>query len=118
MSKKRIGRPKMGGIQNILVDQVLPLAAGYLAGRVLSKQLTFLNQNPATGNLVKLAGGTSMAMQGGMLGGLGVGLAVNGAAGFIEPVLDSSGRGLLPPGVPSYQVNGLGDGYGASVTTM
>lgn len=108
MKRKRIGKAGFGGLQNILVDQVLPIAGGYLLGNIVSKQLTMLSSNPTTGNLVKLAAGTFMATQGGMLGGLGVGLASNGAAGFVQPALESAGLGLLPPGVPSYRVNGLG----------
>jgi len=117
-TSRRINGRGFSGIQNVLVDQVLPIAGGMLIGNILSKQLTFLSNNPTTGNMVKLAGGVLLATQGGFMSGLGVGLAANGAAGFVAPALEAAGLGLLPPGVPSYQVNGLQDAYADNITTM
>lgn len=98
----------LGDIGGILTEVVLPITGGILAGKVLSKQLTFLNANPNTGNLVLLGAGLFAASSmKGLVGKLGAGLAVAGAAGFIEPALKSAGIArLLPPGIPSAYIAG------------
>lgn len=103
MKRKRIGALKMGGIQDIAVDQVLPAVVGYLAGEILTKQLTFLGNNATMANIVKLGGGLLLASQGnGMLNRAGIGLAANGGIALVLPSLEKAGIArLLPPGVPS-----------------
>lgn len=106
--RKRSRVHGFGDIQNTVMNGVLPAAAGYVAGDVLTKQLTFLASNANTGNLVKLAAGIFLSGQRGFVGGMGVGLAANGAVGFILPALKNSGIALLPPGVPARYLAGPG----------
>lgn len=98
-------------LANIATQTVLPAAIGYLAGQILSKQLTFLSNNPMVGNLVKIGGGIFLAGQGkGMVSGIGAGIAINGAADLVLPALQKSGLAginLLPPGAPNYGMSGL-----------
>lgn len=108
MKRKRISGLKMGGIVPTLTQQVLPAAAGFLVGQILTKQLTFLSTNTTVGNLVKVAGGAILAGQrGGFISAMGVGLAAQGAVGFIQPMVDGAGISLLPPGVPSRYLAGF-----------
>lgn len=86
---------------------LLPILAGFAAGQIVSKQLTFLSANPTTGNLVKVAAGLFFAGNKGFMGGLAKGVALNGAAGFVMPVLEQSGLGLLPPGMPARYIAGV-----------
>lgn len=105
--KKRKKVAGFGDMQNTLIGEVIPAAAGILVGNVLSKQLTFLASNPTTGALVKVAGGLFLAGQRGFLGGMGVGIAAEGAAAVLLPSLKSAGIALLPPGVPARQLAGF-----------
>lgn len=108
MARKRIGAFKTSAIQNTLMDDVVPAAVGYIVGEVLTKQLNFLSSNPTVGNVVKLAGGVVLASQGGgLLTRMGVGLAANGAVGFVIPALRNAGIArLLPADVSSFAVAG------------
>jgi hypothetical protein len=112
MKRKRIGAMSASGIQGA-VTQALPIAGGYLVGEILTKQLTFLQNNPLMGNIVKLAAGAFLASSGkGLVSGMGIGLAANGAVGAVLPSLQKGGIArLLPPGVPSAIVAGV-DAYG------
>lgn len=108
MKRKRMNGLKMGGIGNTLIQQVLPAAGGFIAGKILTKQLTFLSTNSTVGNLVKIGAGAILAGQrGGFLSAMGVGLAAEGAVGFIQPALESGGIALLPPGQPSRYLAGI-----------
>lgn len=109
MKKRRVNGLSSKGIQGAAAA-MLPIAGGYLVGEILSKQLTFLSNNPTTGALVKIGAGIVLAANGsGMVSGLGVGLATNGAVGAILPSLQKGGIArLLPPGVPSALVAGVG----------
>lgn len=104
MKKRRISG--FGGIGSA-AGELIPVVAGYAAGQILSKQLTFLSANPTMGNLVKVAAGLFFAGNKGMIGGLAKGIALNGAAGFVMPVLEQSGLGLLPPGMPARYIAGV-----------
>lgn len=116
--RKRIGALNAGGIGSTLINQALPVAVGFLAGKLLTKNISFLSSNPTMGNVVKIAGGALLAGQGGMLAGVGVGIAADGVASFAGPVFNISGMGLLPPGNPSRYVAGTpGAGMGLVVPT-
>lgn len=104
MKKRRISG--FGSIGST-AGELLPIVAGYAAGQILTKQLTFLSANPTTGNLVKVAAGLFFAGSKGFMGGLAKGVALNGAAGFVMPVLEQSGLGLLPPGMPARYIAGV-----------
>lgn len=112
--RKRIGARKggfsMDGLQNTIVNDVLPGAAGYVAGEVLDKQLTLFAKNNTTASLIKVGGGLALsAFADGFLAKVGVGLAVNGAAGLALPALEKAGIAqisLLPPGERSYYLAG------------
>ncbi len=95
-----------GSIGNAVSD-LLPVLAGFAVGQIATKQLTFLNSNPGTGNMVKLAAGLFFAGSKGFVGGMAKGVALQGAAGLAMPVLESSGLGLLPPGVPARYIAGI-----------
>ena len=95
-----------GGVVGVITQQALPAAIGYVAADLLTKNLSFLSTNPTMGNLVKVAGGAFLATQGGMLSGVGVGMAANGVVSFAKPVFNLNGVGLLPPGVPSRYLAG------------
>lgn len=103
MSKKIRG---FGSIGNAVSD-LLPVLAGFAVGQIATKQLTFLSSNPDTGNMVKLAAGLFFAGSKGFVGGMAKGVALQGAAGLAMPVLESSGLGLLPPGVPARYIAGI-----------
>jgi len=104
MSKK--GIKGFGSIGKNL-GELVPVLVGYAVGQIAQKQLTFLSANPTTGNLVKLAAGLFMAGNSGFVGGMAKGVALNGAAGFVMPILEQSGLGLLPPGVPARYIAGI-----------
>lgn len=96
-----------GGVVNILTQQALPAAIGFVAADLITKNLSFLSTNPTMANLVKVAGGAFLASQGGgMLSGVGVGIAANGVVAFAKPVFNLNGVGLLPPGIPSRYLAG------------
>lgn len=105
--KKRMNGLKTGGVVGILTQQALPIAVGYVAGDLLTKNLSFLSTNPTMGNLAKVAIGALVAANGGdMLAGVGVGVAANGVVSFAKPVFNLNGMGLLPPGQPSRYLAG------------
>lgn len=113
MKRKRIGARKgfsMDAVQGMIMNDVLPGAAGYLAGEVLDKQLTLLAKNNTTASLVKVGGGLALSIfADGFLGKMGIGLAVNGATGLALPALEKAGIAsinLLPPGQRSYYMAG------------
>lgn len=113
MKRKRIGARKgfnMASVQNTVINDVLPGAAGYVAGEVLDKQLTLFAKNNTTASLIKVGGGLLLsAFADGFVGKIGVGLAVNGAAGLALPALEKAGIAsinLLPPGERSYYLAG------------
>lgn len=95
-----------GSIGNAVSD-LLPVLAGFAVGQIATKQFTFLSSNPGTGNMVKLAAGLFFAGSKGFVGGMAKGVALQGAAGLAMPVLESSGLGLLPPGVPARYIAGI-----------
>ena len=103
MSKKIRG---FGSIGNAVSD-LLPVLAGFAVGQIATKQLTFLSSNPGTSNMLKLAAGLFFASSKGFVGGMAKGVALQGAAGLAMPVLESSGLGLLPPGVPARYIAGI-----------
>lgn len=105
--RKRIGAFKTSGVIDTITQQALPAALGYLAADLLTKNLSFLSSNPTIGNVVKIGAGALLAGQGGMFGGLGVGMAANGVVSFAKPVFNLNGVGLLPPGVPSRYLAGV-----------
>lgn len=107
-NKKINGMSKKGmrGFGSAASD-LLPILGGYALGQILTKQLTFLNSNPQTGNLIKVGAGLFFAGKGGFMGGLAKGVALNGAAGFVMPALESAGVGLLPPGAPARYLAGF-----------
>ena len=105
--RKRIGAFKTSGVINTITQQAVPAALGFLAADLLTKNLSFLSSNPTVGNGVKIVAGAFLAGQGGMLGGLGVGMAANGVVSFAKPVFNLNGMGLLPPGVPSRYLAGV-----------
>lgn len=107
--KKRIGALNAGGIGNVLIQEAVPAALGFLAADLLTKNLSFLSSNPTIGNVVKIGAGALIAGQGGMLAGVGVGIAANGVVSFAKPVFNLNGMGLLPPGNPSRYVAGIGE---------
>lgn len=108
MRYKRIGKISANGIGGAFTGTVLPVALGFLAAKVLTKQLTFLSGNPTVGGIVKLGGGLFLASQGnGMLNKMGYGIATEGAVGFALPMLERSGIALLPPGEPSRYLAGV-----------
>lgn len=105
MSKKnRISG--FGGIGSA-AGELLPVLAGYALGNIAKRQLTFLSANPTMGNIVQVAAGLFFAGNKGMIGGLAKGIALNGAAGFVMPVIEQSGLGLLPPGMPARYIAGV-----------
>lgn len=105
--RKSIRGISANGIQGALMA-TLPIAGGYIAGEILTKQLTMLASNQNMGNIIKLGAGVVLASSGkGMVSQLGIGLAANGATGFIAPALRNAGIArLLPPGVPSALITG------------
>lgn len=106
--KNRMSGLKTGGLVNIVTNEALPVALGYLAADLLTKNLSFLSSNPTVGNAVKIGAGVLLAGQGGgMMAGLGVGIAANGVVSFAKPVFNLSGVGLLPPGMPSRYLSGI-----------
>jgi len=106
--KSRMGALKTGGLVNIVTQEALPVALGYLAADLLTKNLSFLSSNPTVGNAVKIGAGVLLAGQGGgMMAGLGVGIAANGVVSFAKPVFNLNGVGLLPPGMPSRYLSGI-----------
>ena len=107
--KKRIGALNAGGIGNVLIQEAVPAALGFLAADLLTKNLSFLSSNPTIGNVVKIGAGALIAGQGGMLAGVGIGIAANGVVSFAKPVFNLNGMGLLPPGNPSRYVAGIGE---------
>lgn len=109
MKRKRIGAFNSKGAVNTLTQQAIPAALGFLAADLLTKNLSFLSSNPTVGNAVKIGAGVLLAGQGGMLSGLGVGMAANGVVSFAKPVFNLNGVGLLPPGVPSRYLAGVPD---------
>lgn len=113
MKRKRIGAKKgfsMDALQSTVMNDVLPGAAGYIAGEVLDKQLTIFAKRNTTASLVKVGGGLALAaFADGFLGKMGIGLAVNGATGLALPALEKAGIAsinLLPPGQRSYYITG------------
>lgn len=107
--RKRVGALNTGGMIDILTQQALPAAAGFLLADLATKNLSFLSTNPTLGNGIKVAAGALLAGQGGMMAGLGVGMAANGVVSFAKPVFNLSGMGLLPPGMPSRYLAGVPD---------
>ena len=113
MKRKRIGAKKgfsMDAVQSALINDVLPGAAGYLAGEVLDKQLTLFTQKTTTASLIKVGGGLALSvLADGFLGKMGIGIAVSGAASLALPALEKAGMAsinLLPPGQRSYYMAG------------
>ena len=107
MKRKKIGALKTGGIANILIQEAVPAAVGFLAADLLTKNLSFLSSNPTMASVVKIGGGALLAAQGGgMFAGIGVGMAANGVVSFAKPVFNMTGMGLLPPGMPSRYLAG------------
>lgn len=105
--RNRMGALKTGGLVNIVTQEALPVAVGYLVGDLLTKNLSFLSSNPIMGNVIKIGAGVLLAGQGGgMMAGLGVGVAANGVVNFAKPVFKLDGMGLLPPGMPSRYLAG------------
>lgn len=104
--KKPMAKSKLGNIGNA-AGELLPIVAGFAAGQILSKQLTFLSANPTMGNLVKIGAGLFLSGGKGFVAGMAKGIALNGAAGVVMPVLENSGIGLLPPGVPARYIAGI-----------
>lgn len=88
---------------------LLPILAGFVVGKIATKQLTALSSNPMTGNLIKVGAGLFFASKSGFLGGLAEGIALEGASSLIAPTLESAGIGILPPGVPSRYLAGFDD---------
>lgn len=109
MKRKRIGAVSAKGIQGAVME-ALPIAGGFIVGNILSKQLTFLSNNPTTGALVKVVAGAVLASSGkGIVSNMGIGIAANGVADVALPALQRGGIArLLPPGVPSALVAGVG----------
>ena len=99
-------KKSIGGIGKTLTE-MLPIVGGYVIGQIATKQLTFLSSNPGMGNIVKLGAGLFLSGNKGFIGGLAKGVALNGAAGLVMPVVEGAGLGLLPPGVPARYIAGI-----------
>ena len=106
MSKKR-----MNGFGSA-ASGMLPILAGFVVGKIATKQLTALSTNPDTGNLVKVAAGLFFASKSGFLGGVAQGLALQGASELVTKVIPDS-IGLLPPGMPARYLAGIDSDPGA-----
>lgn len=87
-------------------SNLLPILAGYMVGKVASKQLTALSSNPKTGDLIKVGAGLFFASKSGFMGGFASGIALEGASNLISEVLPDS-IGLLPPGAPARYIAGF-----------
>jgi len=107
MKRRRISGVSSKGLQNTLVNDVLPVAGGYVLGNmVLDKVLEKASPDMAKyGRWLKLGLGAFLAStQKGMVSRAGLGLAV---AGVAEVAADSvSGVNLLAPGRSSYFMSG------------
>lgn len=100
MSKKRIS-----GFGSA-ASSLLPILAGYMVGKIATKQLTALSANPNTGDLIKVGAGLFFASKSGFMGGLATGVALQGASNLVSQVLPDS-IGLLPPGMPARYLAGF-----------
>lgn len=100
MSKKR-----MNGFGSA-ASGLLPILAGFVVGKIATKQLTALSSNPQTGNLVKVGAGLFFASKSGFMGGLFQGIALQGASELVANVIPDS-IGLLPPGMPARYIAGF-----------
>jgi hypothetical protein len=112
--RKRIGKRKQfnaSNLQNIVMQQVLPGAAGYVVGEVLDGNIKLLAQNNTTASFVKIGGGLLLAtMFDGFVGAAGVGMALNGTTNLVLPklaALNIAGINLLAPGERTYHVAGV-----------
>lgn len=84
---------------------LLPTLGGFLLANVVQKQFLATSQYA---NTIKLAAGIGIAaMTKGTIAQIGVGMALNGAAGIAQPALESAGLGLLPLGTPARYIAGL-----------
>ena len=84
---------------------LLPTLGGFVLANVVQKQF-FSGSSYA--NTIKLVGGIAIAsMTKGTIAQLGVGMALNGAAGITAPALQSAGLGLLPPGADARYLAGF-----------
>jgi len=100
--KKRISG--LGDAGSIAMS-ILPTVGGYLLANVVAKQF-FAGSQYA--NTFKLAAGIGIAaMTKGTFAQIGVGMAINGAAGIAGPAIESAGLGLLPPGAPARYIAGF-----------
>lgn len=114
--RKRIGKRKgfsTAGLQNVVTQQVLPGAVGYIAGEVLDGNIKLLTQNNTTASVVKIVGGLALTtMFDGFVGQMGVGMSLNGAANLVLPKLaemNITGINLLAPGERTYHVAGISE---------
>jgi hypothetical protein len=112
--KSRVGALNMNSIQSVAVNDVLPATVGFVAGALISKNISFLTNNPEMSNLVKLGGGIVLASMGnGLITRMGVGLAANGAYNLIAKQINLPQIQLLPPGQRSMYLAGNSSGmYG------
>lgn len=101
MAKRSLGNIGSGA------GELLPILAGFAAGQILTKQLTFLSANPAMGNIIKIGAGLFFSGGKGFVSGLAKGVALQGATGLAMPVLENAGIALLPPGVPARYIAGI-----------
>lgn len=103
--KKRING--LGDVGSV-ASGILPILGGYLLANVVQKQ--FLSGSEY-GNTIKLAAGIGLAaMTKGTFAQVGIGMALNGAAGIAQPALESAGLGLLPPGAEARYLAGINPG--------
>lgn len=117
MKRKNIGKISQKGVTQMITADLLPVVAGYVGGNMLVNQ--FANNLPIPGRWVKLGVGAILGVtQKGMLSRVGLGLATAGAVELVGDAINAPGMGLLPPGQPSYFLNGVPEaGEGVAIET-
>lgn len=106
--KKMAKKHRMSGFGSA-ASGLLPILAGFVVGKIATKQLTALSNNQNTGNLIKIAGGLFFASKAGFLGGLAEGIALEGATNLIAGPLESAGIGFVTPGNQARWIAGIPD---------
>lgn len=113
MKRKRIGKFSQKNLTDMVTQDLLPVTAGYVGGNMLIAQ--FGDRLPVPGRWLKLGLGAVLGVtQRGILSRVGLGLAAAGAVELVSDAVNGPGMGLLPPGQPSYFLNGV-PGEGAAI---
>ncbi len=108
MKRRSISGVSSKGIQNMVTQDLLPVAGGYVVGNMIVDKI--LEQvSPANAKYarwVKIGLGAFLGVsQKGMLSKVGLGVATAGVVEFAADAI-SGGIGLLPAGRPAYYVAG------------